>query len=134
MRLCALHPTCLKTPTRSRSDAGVSGLARLIELAGSGDEDARKAFHEAGRVLGYGIARVVAMIDPKRLVLTGAAMRAFAFMEKGMWEGLEEALVADLREQFLPGCHALEREFHPQWTDCAVDGAAGQGLPRQRDA
>ncbi|MBO6509755.1 MAG: ROK family transcriptional regulator [Roseibium sp.] len=80
--------------------AGVRGLARLIELAGSGDEDARKAFHEAGRVLGYGIARVIAMIDPKRLVLTGAAMRAFAFMEKGMWEGLEEALVEDLRNNF----------------------------------
>ncbi|ASP35368.1 Xyl repressor [Labrenzia sp. VG12] len=80
--------------------AGVSGLARLIELAGSGDEAACKAFHDAGRVLGYGLARVIAMIDPKRVVLTGAAMRAFAFMEKGMWEGLEEALVADLRNNF----------------------------------
>ncbi|TYC64445.1 ROK family transcriptional regulator [Rhodobacterales bacterium] len=81
-------------------DAGVNGLARLIELAGSGDDNARKAFHEAGRVLGYGLARVIAMIDPRRIVLTGAAMRAFAFMEKGMWEGLEEALVEDLRNNF----------------------------------
>jgi len=81
-------------------DAGVAGLARLIELAGSGDKDACEAFHEAGRVLGYGLARVLAMIDPKRVVLTGAAMRAFSFMEKGMWEGLEEALVADLRSNF----------------------------------
>ncbi|KZM50716.1 ROK family transcriptional regulator [Labrenzia sp. OB1] len=80
--------------------AGVSGLGRLIELAGSGDDDARKAFHEAGRVLGYGIARVIAMIDPKRLVLTGAAVRAFDFMKKGMWEGLDDALVADLRNNF----------------------------------
>ncbi|MEE4014206.1 ROK family protein [Roseibium sp. FZY0029] len=80
--------------------AGVGGLARLIELAGSGDKDACKAFHEAGQVLGYGLARVIAMIDPKRIVLTGAAMRAFSFMEKGMWEGLEEALVADLRNNF----------------------------------
>jgi predicted NBD/HSP70 family sugar kinase len=80
--------------------AGVRGLARLIELASSGDEDARNAFHEAGRVLGYGVARVIAMIDPKRLVLTGAAMRSFSFMEKGMWEGLEEALVEDLRNNF----------------------------------
>ncbi|MES0883423.1 ROK family transcriptional regulator [Roseibium sp. SCP14] len=81
-------------------EAGVSGLARLIELASSGDANALKAFHEAGRVLGYGLARVIAMIDPKRLVLTGAAMRAFSFMEKGMWEGLEDALVADLRNNF----------------------------------
>ncbi|GAA0787044.1 ROK family protein [Roseibium denhamense] len=80
--------------------AGVEGLARLIAAAGSGDENALKAFYEAGRVLGYGLARVVAMIDPKRVVLTGAAMRAFSFMEKGMWEGLEEALVEDLRSNF----------------------------------
>lgn len=80
--------------------AGVQGLALLLERAGSGDQDALKAFHEAGRVLGYGVARVIAMIDPRRLVLTGAAMRAFAFMERGMWEGLEEALVADLRNNF----------------------------------
>ncbi|MEM5581771.1 ROK family transcriptional regulator [Roseibium sp. AS2] len=80
--------------------AGVDGLARLIALAGSGDTDACNAFYEAGRVLGYGLARMIAMIDPKRVVLTGAAMRAFAFMEKGMWEGLEDALVADLRHNF----------------------------------
>ncbi|PVB62242.1 ROK family protein [Labrenzia sp. 011] len=81
-------------------NAGMAGLGRLIERAASGDDDARQAFHAAGRVLGYGIARVIAMIDPKRLVLTGAAMRAFDFMEKGMREGLEEALVADLRNNF----------------------------------
>ncbi|MET1412958.1 ROK family transcriptional regulator [Roseibium sp. HPY-6] len=80
--------------------AGVSGLARLLERAGSGDADALNAFREAGRVLGYGLARVIAMIDPKRIVLTGAAVRAFSFMEKSMWEGLEEALVADLRNNF----------------------------------
>ncbi|WP_299808731.1 ROK family transcriptional regulator [uncultured Roseibium sp.] len=92
-------------------EAGVSGLGRLIELAGSGDEDARNAFHEAGRVLGYGIARVIAMIDPKRLVLTGAAVRAFAFMKKGMWEGLEEALVADLRNNFTLDVMSWNEDF-----------------------
>lgn len=81
-------------------NAGVAGLKTLIERARAGDQDALSAFHSAGRVLGYGIARVIAMIDPKRLVLTGAAMRAFSFMEKGTWEGLEEALVADLRNNF----------------------------------
>ncbi len=80
--------------------AGVRGLALLLERAGSGDAGALKVFYEAGRVLGYGVARVIAMIDPKRIVLTGAAVRAFSFMEKGMWEGLEEALVADLRNNF----------------------------------
>ncbi len=81
-------------------EGGVQALATLIKRAGSGDEKALMAFSEAGRVLGYGIARVIAMIDPKRVVLTGAAVRAFAFMEKGMWDGLEEAIVQDLRNNF----------------------------------
>lgn len=81
-------------------EAGVSGLKKLIERADAGDENARKAFHQAGRVLGYGLARVIALIDPKRIVLTGAAMRAYTFMEKGVWEGLKDALVEDLRNNF----------------------------------
>lgn len=81
-------------------EAGVSGLEKLIDRANSGDNNARKAFHEAGLVLGYGLARVIALIDPKRIVLTGAAMRAYTFMEKGVWEGLKEALVEDLRNNF----------------------------------
>lgn len=80
--------------------AGVTGLETLIERARAGDSDSLSAFHAAGRVLGYGIARVVAMIDPERLVLTGAAVQGYAFMEKGTREGLEEALVADLRTNF----------------------------------
>ncbi|MGS4886630.1 ROK family protein [Roseibium sp. MB-4] len=80
--------------------AGVEGLEKLIETADAGDENARKAFHQAGRVLGYGLARVIALIDPKRIVLTGAAMRAYTFMEKGVWEGLKDALVEDLRNNF----------------------------------
>jgi predicted NBD/HSP70 family sugar kinase len=80
--------------------AGVEGLEKLIETADAGDENARKAFHKAGRVLGYGLARVIALIDPKRIVLTGAAMRAYTFMEKGVWEGLKDALVEDLRNNF----------------------------------
>ncbi len=80
--------------------AGVAELKKLIGRADNGDENAQKAFHEAGRVLGYGLARVIALIDPKRIVLTGAAMRAYTFMEKGVWEGLKEALVEDLRNNF----------------------------------
>ncbi|MEP3047088.1 MAG: ROK family transcriptional regulator [Roseibium sp.] len=81
-------------------EAGVTGLGELIERADANDKDALVTFAEAGKVLGYGIARLIAMIDPKRVVLTGAAMRAYSFMEKGMQDGLEQALVADLRNNF----------------------------------
>lgn len=80
--------------------AGVSGLAALIAKADQGDKDALDAFTAAGRVLGFGLARLLAIVDPKRIVLTGAAMRAFKFMEEAMHAGLEEALVEDLRQNF----------------------------------
>ncbi|WP_417668184.1 ROK family protein [Roseibium sp.] len=82
-------------------EAGVEGLEALIEKAVAGDKDALDAFAEAGRVLGYGLARLLAIIDPKRIVLTGAAMRAFEYMEAAMHAGLQEALVADLRQNFV---------------------------------
>lgn len=81
-------------------NAGVAGLAALIARADEGDEDALTAFASAGRVLGYGLARLLAILDPKRIVLTGAAMRAFRFMEASMYQGLEEALVEDLRQNY----------------------------------
>lgn len=80
--------------------AGVSGLAALIAKADRGDKDALGAFTAAGRVLGFGLARLLAIVDPERIVLTGAAMRAFKFMEEAMHAGLEEALVEDLRQNF----------------------------------
>ncbi|MEP0407354.1 ROK family transcriptional regulator [Roseibium sp.] len=80
--------------------AGAGALEALIEKAKIGDANALKAFADAGKVLGYGLARLLAMIDPKRIVLTGAGMRAFDYMEAGMHAGLEEALVTDLRQNF----------------------------------
>ncbi|SHL21820.1 ROK family transcriptional regulator [Roseibium suaedae] len=92
-------------------EAGVAGLAALITKAQQGEEPALEAFAKAGRVLGYGLARLLAIIDPSRIVLTGAAMRAFSFMEKGMEEGLEEALVADLRQNFVIDVMPWEEDF-----------------------
>jgi len=81
-------------------EAGVKGLGALIARAEEGDACAVKAFEDAGRALGFGLARLVALIDPQRIVLTGAAVRAFSLMEDAMNAGLEEALVADLRQNF----------------------------------
>lgn len=92
-------------------DAGVAGLTALISRAQQGDQVSLDTFAGAGRVLGYGLARLLAIIDPSRIVLTGAAMRAFAFMEQGMKEGLEEALVADLRQNFVIDVMPWEEDF-----------------------
>ena len=56
------------------------------------------ALHEAGTALGYGIARLAAILTPSPIILTGAGIVAYPFMEAGLRQGLEEALVEDLRK------------------------------------
>lgn len=69
----------------------------LHDRAEGGDAGVIASLHQAGTALGYGIARLLAVIDPARVVLTGAGIRAYPFMEGAMHEALEAALVEDLR-------------------------------------
>ncbi|MFD1697145.1 ROK family transcriptional regulator [Roseibium aestuarii] len=91
--------------------AGVEGLANLITKAQAGDMAALKAFADAGTVLGYGLARLIAILDPSRIVLTGAAVRGYSFMEDAMRKGLETALVRDLRQNFVIDVMPWEEDF-----------------------
>jgi len=104
-------------------EAGIKGLGALIERAESGEPRAVMAFEEAGRALGFGLARLVALIDPKRIVLTGAAVRAFSLMKDAMDKGLEEALVADLRQNF-------EIDVLPWQEDYIRRGLTAQAMSR----
>ncbi|MBO0346358.1 ROK family transcriptional regulator [Roseibium limicola] len=91
--------------------AGVAGLASLIEKANDGDRRALEAFANAGEVLGYGLARLIAILDPSRIVLTGAAVRGYRFMEKAMGDALEKALVRNLRQNFVIDVMPWEEDF-----------------------
>ncbi|WP_430511027.1 ROK family protein [Pannonibacter phragmitetus] len=73
----------------------------LYAKAKAGDAHVRAVFDGAGRALGIGLARLLAIIEPARVVLTGAGIEAFEFMEAGMHQALEEALVEDLRRHLV---------------------------------
>lgn len=103
--------------------AGIDALAALIERADQGDEDALNAFSGAGRVLGFGLAGLLAVMDPTRIVLTGASVRAFRFMEESMREGIREALVEDLRQGF-------EIDVMPWNEDYIRKGLVAQAMER----
>lgn len=70
----------------------------LVDAAKHGDEAVLKAFREAGVALGYGIARLAAILSPSPIILTGAGIVAYPHMEAGVRKGLEDALVEDLRK------------------------------------
>lgn len=72
-------------------------LVALEAAAYAGDEHVRAVYAGVGTALGYGIARVMALVNPSRIVLTGASIRAWPLFQEAMHRAIEAALVEDLR-------------------------------------
>lgn len=71
---------------------------RALEAAAlAGDAAAVAAYAQAGRALGYGLARVIALINPTVIALAGPGTRAYPLMQKALEQSLDEALVEELR-------------------------------------
>lgn len=71
-------------------------MKALETAAIAGDARARAAFAKAGEALGYGAARLMALVNPSRIVFTGGAMHAFPLFEPSLKAAIHEALVEDL--------------------------------------
>jgi predicted NBD/HSP70 family sugar kinase len=74
-----------------------NALVDLEAAAHAGDARAKAVYASVGEALGYGLARLMALVNPRRIVLTGSSTRAFALIEPAMREAIEAALVEDLR-------------------------------------
>jgi predicted NBD/HSP70 family sugar kinase len=95
---------------------------RDLELAAeAGDTVAINAFNRAGEVLGFGIARLIALINPQRVVLAGPGTRAYSLMKDCIWEGLRRGLVHDLRKY-------VEFEVVPYGKDMITTGTLVETL------
>jgi predicted NBD/HSP70 family sugar kinase len=80
----------------------------LQRAADSGDEGARAAFRQAGRILGRGLAGVANTLDPQAIVLLGEGTAAWSHWQAGFEETFRARLMADRRQL------ALVRE---DWSD-----------------
>jgi predicted NBD/HSP70 family sugar kinase len=95
---------------------------RKLELAAEkGDMAAINAFTRAGEVLGFGIARLIALINPQRVVLAGPGTRAYGLMKDSIWEALRRGLVHDLRK-------CVEFEVVPYGKDMITTGTLVETL------
>src|SRR6185295_1164286 len=95
---------------------------RAVELAAeAGDTVAVNAFLRAGEVLGFGIARLIALINPQRVVLAGPGTRAYGLMKDCIWEALRRGLVHDLRKY-------VEFEVVPYGKDMITTGTLVETL------
>jgi predicted NBD/HSP70 family sugar kinase len=83
--------------TFSRGLPEENALDGIIDQARAGDARILEAFDRSGVVLGYGIARVIALFNPDRVILAGPGMKAAPFLEAGIARGLDHALVDALR-------------------------------------
>ncbi len=66
--------------------------------ARSGELSIQNAYAAAGRALGFGIARLIALINPDRVVFAGPGTRSIDLMQPAIDAALEEGLVHDLRK------------------------------------
>jgi predicted NBD/HSP70 family sugar kinase len=66
--------------------------------ARNGELSIQNAYAAAGRALGFGIARLIALINPGRVVFAGPGTRSIDLMQPAIDAALEEGLVHDLRK------------------------------------
>jgi predicted NBD/HSP70 family sugar kinase len=83
----------------------------LIARAEGGDRNATHAFNLAGRAVGFGLSRMMAVFDPSHILIVGPGARAFELMQAEINAALASALVC--RVNGLPQVIAYRDEREP---------------------
>lgn len=73
-------------------------MEKLQRDAEAGDERALFAFSRAGEVLGFGLSRLIALINPSLVVFTGPGTTAFHLMRPSLHDAIARSLVNDLHK------------------------------------
>ena len=73
-------------------------MAALETAARSDDANALKAYRIAGEAIGFGLARMIALLNPDRIVICGPGIRAFDLVEPAIRSAIEEGVVLALRQ------------------------------------
>ncbi len=77
-------------------DPDAETMAALEARARGGEERVRAVYRQAGLALGYGLSRLMGLVNPQRVVLTGRGIAAFDLMQEGFRAGIDEGLVAEI--------------------------------------
>lgn len=68
----------------------------LIARAETGERNATHAFNQAGRAIGYGLSRMLAVFDPSHILIVGPGARAFRLMQGEIIAALGSSLVCKI--------------------------------------
>lgn len=83
----------------------------LIVRAETGDRNATHAFNMAGRAVGFGLSRMLAVFDPSHILIVGPGARAFGLMQAEIIAALSSSLIC--RVNGLPQLVAYRDEREP---------------------
>ena len=98
--------------------ATVQNLDELLDLAQAGDGAAIRIFDQAGRILGLGIANLVNLFNPKKIIISGEGTREGDFLFVPMKESIQQ--------NTMPGLFDPNTVQIAPWGDDAwARGAAG---------
>jgi glucokinase-like ROK family protein len=99
----------------------VNTIDELINLARLGDAAAVRIFARAGRMLGVGVANLIDIFDPKKIIISGEGTRAGDLLFNPMKESIQD--------NTMPGMFDPQTVEIAEWGDDAwARGAAGMVL------
>jgi len=75
---------------RGELSASVQTLDELLLLAQTGNAAAIQIFDKAGRILGIGIANLISLFNPKKIIISGEGTREGAFLFIPMKESIKQ--------------------------------------------
>jgi predicted NBD/HSP70 family sugar kinase len=96
-------------------------MLALEAAARRGDTQAAAAYQKAGRAIGFGLARLIALLNPDRIVLAGPGTRALDLIEPALRAAIEEGVVDELRRD-------VKIETIPIHKDMIITGTIGAAL------
>jgi glucokinase-like ROK family protein len=103
---------------RGELSASVQNLDDLLSLAQTGDSTAIEIFDKAGRILGIGIANLINLFNPKKIIISGEGTREGDFLFIPMKESIQQ--------NTMPGLFDVNIvEIAPWGDDAWARGAAG---------
>ncbi len=90
-------------------------MAELLAAAEGGEPKVVAAFQTAGEALGFGIARLIAILNPHRIVIAGPGLSASHIIKPAILAGVADGVIEELRRN-------VAIEFVPFETDMILRG------------
>ena len=103
------------------SGVPVETMRKLESQARAGEPRAMEAYRKAGQAVGYGLARLVALLNPTRIVLSGPGTHAIELIRPHLMQAIADGVVAELRQN-------LVIDTVPIDTDMIVKGSIDSAL------